>query len=192
MTNQTQDNTADFAYLMEQVAVERCQHAYRKIFEHFAPRVHAFCLRQQVNDAQAHELVQETMANVWRKANLYDRSRGQLSTWIFTIVRNLRFDMLRKQQVRKEEVCSEDLWPVLEQNHVAEEVLDADDRQTLDELYTRIKGLPAKQQQVLEAVYIQGKSQQEIADDLNVPLGTIKSRVRLGLQRLKEVMEVKE
>lgn len=174
---------------LHQVATERCKRSYAKIFSFFAPRVKSYALRQMGNDALAMELVQDTMANVWQKAHLFDKSKGSPSTWIFTIARNIRFDMLRKQQNRKEDICSEDLWPVLFEHTADTSVPDLDEQTTLTEIGETLNKLPPKQQVVIEAIYVAGKSQQEVADELAIPLGTVKSRTRLALQRLKELLK---
>lgn len=174
---------------LQQVALERCRRSYAKLFSFFAPRVKSYALRQMGNDALAMELVQDTMANVWQKAHLFDKSKGSPSTWIFTIARNIRFDMLRKQQNRKEDICSEDLWPVLFEQTADTSVPDLDEQTTLSEIGEMLGRLPPKQQVVIEAIYVSGKSQQEVADELSIPLGTVKSRTRLALQRLKELLK---
>ena len=99
-------------YLVE-VAQKRCKASFARVFNYFAPRLRSYALKQMGNEALAMELVQDTMSNVWQKAHLFNAEKGSPSTWIFTIARNIRFDMLRKLQNRKEDVCSDDLWPVL-------------------------------------------------------------------------------
>jgi RNA polymerase sigma-70 factor (ECF subfamily) len=141
------------------------------------------------NEAIAMELVQDTMSNVWQKAHLFNSEKGSPSTWIFTIARNIRFDMLRKLQNRKEDVCSDDLWPVLCEQTADTKIAPLDEQVTLEQVGQYFNELPAKQQRVIEAIYIDGKSQQEVADELQIPLGTVKSRTRLALQRLKDMLK---
>jgi RNA polymerase sigma-70 factor (ECF subfamily) len=174
-------------YLVK-VAEDRCKASFSRVFGYFAPRLRSYALKQLGNEALAMELVQDTMSNVWQKAHLFNSEKGSPSTWIFTIARNIRFDMLRKVQNRKEDICADDLWPVLcEQTPDANEQ-SLDEQVTLQQIGHLFEGLPAKQKVVLEAIYIDGKSQQEIADELNIPLGTVKSRTRLALQRLKGML----
>ena len=171
------------------IASERCKRSFSKIFSYFAPRLRSYALKQMGNEALAMELVQDTMSNVWQKSHLFNSEKGSPSTWIFTIARNIRFDMLRKQRNRKEDVCSDDLWPVLcEQTPDANEV-SLDHQVTMDEIGVMFGSLPEKQRLVIEAIYIDGKSQQEVANELDIPLGTVKSRTRLALQRLKEMLK---
>ena len=171
------------------VASERCKRSFSKVFSYFAPRLRSYALKQMGNEALAMELVQDTMSNVWQKSHLFNSEKGSPSTWIFTIARNIRFDMLRKQRNRKEDVCSDDLWPILcEQTPDANEV-SLDHQVTMDEIGVLFESLPEKQRLVIEAIYINGKSQQEVANELDIPLGTVKSRTRLALQRLKEMLK---
>ncbi|MGK0382730.1 MAG: RNA polymerase sigma-70 factor (ECF subfamily), partial [Flavobacteriales bacterium] len=86
------------------VATDRCKRSFAKIFSYFAPRLRSYALKQMGNEALAMELVQDTMSNVWQKSHLFNSEKGSPSTWIFTIARNIRFDMLRKQRNRKEDV----------------------------------------------------------------------------------------
>lgn len=171
------------------IAEIRCRASFAKVFNYFAPRLRSYALRQMGNEAQAMELVQDTMSNVWQKAHLFNSEKGSASTWIFTIARNIRFDMLRRQQHRKEDLYAEDLWPVLYEQaaEIDEDQLDQDI--TLQQVGEFFEQLPDKQSTVIKAIYIEGKSQQEVAEMLEIPLGTVKSRTRLALQRLRELMQ---
>ena len=171
-----------------QVAETRCKASFARIFGYFAPRLRSYALKQLGNEALAMELVQDTMSNVWQKAHLFNSEKGSPSTWIFTIARNIRFDMLRKVQNRKEDICADDLWPVLCEQTPDQNETSLDEQVTLEQIGHLFDELPEKQKVVIEAIYIDGKSQQEIADELAIPLGTVKSRTRLALQRLKGML----
>ncbi|XOV78530.1 MAG: sigma-70 family RNA polymerase sigma factor [Aestuariibacter sp.] len=186
---QPKECAEEMSRYLANVAETRCRKSYSRLFNFFAPRVRSYALRQTGNESQAMELVQETMTNVWQKAHLFNFEKGSPSTWIFTIARNIRFDMLRKQQNRKEDICSEDLWPVLFEQTADENEVDLDQQTTLQEIGEMLQELPEKQRVVIEAIYITGKSQQEVSDELGIPLGTVKSRTRLALQKLKEMMK---
>ena len=179
---------AEMSAYLAIVAQQRCKVSFSKVFSYFAPRLRSYALKQMGNEALAMELVQDTMSNVWQKAHLFNAEKGSPSTWIFTIARNIRFDMLRKLQNRKEDVCADDLWPVLCEQTADLKLAPLDEQITLEQVGHYFDELPAKQQLVIEAIYIQGKSQQEVADELNIPLGTVKSRTRLALQRLKDML----
>ncbi|WP_158769218.1 sigma-70 family RNA polymerase sigma factor [Paraglaciecola sp. L1A13] len=176
------------AYL-ELVGQLRCKRSFAEVFNYFAPRLRSYALKQMGNEALAMELVQDTMSNVWQKSHLFNSEKGAPSTWIFTIARNIRFDMLRKQRNRKEDICADDLWPVLCEQTADVNEVPLDEQVTLQELGKLFTALPDKQRAVIEAIYVEGKSQQEVADELSIPLGTVKSRTRLALQRLKEMLK---
>ena len=108
-TSKPKDCAEEMSALLMEVAAERCKRSYAKVFGYFAPRLRSYALKQMGNEALAMELVQDTMTNVWQKAHLFNSEKGSPSTWIFTIARNIRFDMLRKLQNRKEDICSDDL-----------------------------------------------------------------------------------
>lgn len=188
-TSKPKDCAAEMAAHLETVATKRCKVAFARVFGYFAPRLRSYALKQMGNEAIAMELVQDTMSNVWQKAHLFNSEKGSPSTWIFTIARNIRFDMLRKLQNRKEDVCSDDLWPVLCEQTADLNQAPLDEQITLEEVGQYFDNLPTKQKAVIEAIYIDGKSQQEVADELDIPLGTVKSRTRLALQRLKEMLK---
>lgn len=184
-----QECAQEMAMYLTEVACNRCKASFAKVFGYFAPRLRSYALKQMGNEALAMELVQDTMANVWQKAHLFNAEKGAPSTWIFTIARNIRFDMLRKQQNRKEDICAEDLWPVLCEQTAEPDEKPLDEQITLEQVGTLFQQLPVKQKVVIEAIYLEGKSQQEVADELAIPLGTVKSRTRLALQRLKEMLK---
>ncbi len=183
------DSKALMAAHLEAVARDRCQQAYGALFRFFAPRIRSYAISQFGSEDVAMELVQETMTTVWLKAHLYHPQRGAPSTWIFTIARNLRFDMLRKQRKSKELVCAEDLWVMLCEQTPDSNQPQADEQVLQQHIDVLIEALPDKQRRVMHRIYVQGKSQQEVAEELNIPLGTVKSRTRLALAKLKEKLD---
>ena len=187
-TCKPKDCAAEMSAHLATVATERCKIAFSRVFSYFAPRLRSYALKQMGNEALAMELVQDTMSNVWQKAHLFNAEKGSPSTWIFTIARNIRFDMLRKLQNRKEYVCSDDLWPILCEQTADTNDVSLDQQITLEQIGQFFEALPVKQKLVIESIYIDGKSQQEVADELDIPLGTVKSRTRLALHRLKDML----
>jgi len=168
------------------VADAQDKKAFELLFNHFSPKIRAFGLQRFGQEAQALELVQETMLLVWRKASLFNADKGKASTWIYTVMRNLCFDMLRKKQTQKEDTLSDHLWSFLEEPQSAD-----DDHLFSRNLLAQIASLPVQQKQIVEALYIKELSQQEVARLLNIPLGTVKSRLRLALGKLKATLEIK-
>jgi RNA polymerase sigma-70 factor (ECF subfamily) len=156
------------------------------LFNHFAPQIKAYGLSTQATPglhAFAEELVQETMIRVWRRASTFDASKASATTWIFTIARNARIDLLRRGAKHKSDVDADDVWLEAEEDQQPVEELEAErDRVRVREA---ISQLPVEQAQVLAKVYLEGKPHSEVALELNLPLGTVKSRVRLALNKMK-------
>jgi RNA polymerase sigma-70 factor (ECF subfamily) len=170
---------------LDLVAKQQDKYAFSQLFKFFAPRIRSHGLKKFRQEPQAMELVQETMMLVWRKAKQFNTSKGKASTWIYTIMRNYSFDMLRKVQSNKEDMMSDDLWPMLD----VEEQQDEQDHLQSRHLLSFINELPTLQKEVVEGIYINDKTQQELADELSVPVGTIKSRLRLAMAKLRDMME---
>lgn len=179
-----QDTNKELQSCMALVADKRCKKSFAVVFKHFALKVKSLASRQLNNEALAAEIMQETMSQVWRKAHLYHPDKGAVSTWVYTIARNQCFDLLRKAQTNSEINIAEDIWPMLEQS-VAETQVFADHLSD-KRLIKCIDTLPDKQKQVVRGVFFQELSQEQLARQLQIPLGTVKSRLRLALVKLKQ------
>ena len=165
------------------VATTRDKQAFTHLFHFFAPKIQRIAKSKVNTDAQANEVVQETLGNVWRKAHLFDGDKGAVTTWVYTIMRNIIFDMLRKVKSNKEDTLSDDIWPIAEAEHIQEN--DFTDHLANKKVRAVIEKLPENQQQVIKAYYFMEMSQDQLAVHLNLPLGTIKSRLRLAIGKLK-------
>jgi len=161
----------------------RDKQAFTHLFKFFGPKIQRISQNKLSNHAQANEVVQITMSNVWRKAHLFNESKGAATTWVYTVMRNVTFDLLRKVQGNKEDNLSDDIWPIVESVSAEEEAFD--DHLENKQLLTVIDLLPEDQQQVVKGFYLMEMSQEQLAKHLNVPIGTIKSRLRLALAKLK-------
>ncbi len=157
--------------------------AFSKLFQHFAPRVKGYLLKSGADNSLAEECVQDVMATVWRKAGQYDPSRASVSTWIFTIARNRQIDVLRKQARPQ----PEDLpWgPEAEPDQVDVLAIQQDSARLVDAL----SALPNNQREMIEKAYFGDLSHSEIAEVTGLPLGTIKSRIRMALDRLRQALK---
>ncbi|MEQ1710740.1 MAG: sigma-70 family RNA polymerase sigma factor [Hyphomicrobium sp.] len=171
--------------LLQRVAAGGDADAYLKLFQSYAPRVKSYMIRQGADAGTAEELAQETLLTVWRKAALYSGEKGSATTWIFTIARNLRIDRLRREVP----------WQELPDGHDEEASSDTppDEQVSEKERSARVQAalaeLPPDQHEVVVLSYIEGLSHSEIADRLGVPLGTVKSRMRLAYQKVRESVE---
>ncbi len=171
--------------LIRRIAADGDPDAFKELFEQFAPRVKAVLIRQGADPATAEELAQETMLAVWRKASYYVEGRGNFATWVFTIARNLRIDRLRRQKGWAE--IDEDLSThIAEDMPPDEQLMQTEIQQLVGEA---LKKLPPDQTAVIQLSYMEGLSQSEIANKLSLPLGTVKSRMRLAYQRLRSAFE---
>jgi len=158
--------------------------AFIALFNHFAPRLKAFMKKLGAGDEEAEELAQEAMLMVWRKAATYDPARSAVSSWIFTIARNLRIDALRRCQRRVLDIDDPLLAPEpLPSPDAAASVLEQQRR-----VRAAVALLPPEQAEVVELAFYDGYSQSEIAALLRIPLGTAKSRLRLAFQRLRTAL----
>ena len=174
---------SDWITHMSRIRDDRDQSAFAELFQYFAPRVKAFLMRSGADATLAEECTQEVMATLWHKAHLFDASRASVATWVFTIARNRKIDALRKQ--RRPE--PEDLvWGPEEEPDQAD-VLSL--QQESEQVGRAIAALPAKQRELIEKAYFGDLSHSEIAEQTGLPLGTIKSRIRLALDRLRHAMK---
>jgi RNA polymerase sigma-70 factor (ECF subfamily) len=174
----------EWAGCLAQIRDEQDAQAFARLFGHFAPRVKAYLMKTGASEGLAEETMQEAMAIVWRKAGMFDPSRASAATWIFTIARNKRLDAVRKMN-RPE---PEDLpWGQDDPEDPAETVATSQEEQKLREAVAK---LPERQRGVIEQAYFGELSHREISDLTGLPLGTIKSRIRLGLERLRHEMSM--
>src|SRR6056297_467901 len=183
-TQMTQSaDTIDWAQIIARVRDDKDKQAFAILFEHFAPRVKAFLMRSGADPSMAEECAQEVMATLWQKAHLFDPARASASTWIFTIARNRRIDAIRKQK----RPDPEDLpWGPEEEPDQADILVLQQESEKLGEA---IASLPDKQKELIEKAYFGDLSHSEIAAETGLPLGTIKSRIRLALDRLRHAMK---
>ncbi len=181
-----QDETTDFIALMARVG-ERDRLAFQQIFTHFGPRVKSLMIRSGADPALAEDIMQDVFVAVWRKAGQYAPERGAVGTWIFTIARNTRIDRLRRHSSRPyEDIAAIEL---VDDNADVEQEVDAAQRAEL--VAGALAELPEDQREVIELAYLQDLPHSEIASRLSVPLGTVKSRMRLAYARLKHKLEAK-
>ena len=169
------------------VALHRDREAFRRLFAHFAPRLRSFLRRLRTPEATLDDLVQDVMASVWRRANSFDPARASASTWIFTIARNRRIDLARR---KRPEVDLDD--PATAHEEADSEPLpdeQASHGQMAILLRDAIATLPADQSEIIGLAYQRDMSHSEIASELDLPLGTVKSRLRLAIVKLRTAME---
>ena len=174
-----------FVELLTRIATTKDRAAFASLFDHFAPRVKSFMMRKGSNPEQAEDLVQETLIAVWSKAAMFSTEKGSVSTWIFTIARNLRIDKLRRERAQLYTDLEDFDAPDLSTG--AEEALGRS--QEDNHVVQALAQIPMEQRDLLILSFVEDVPQSEIAMRLGIPLGTVKSRMRLGYQRLRKILE---
>lgn len=159
--------------------------AFAALFDHFAPRVKGLLMRGGTSAELAEEIAQETLLSVWRKAAMFDPAKANASTWIATIARNRRIDIARRETRSR----LSQVYEILDEEgpEQPDETMSAAQRDA--RVKAAMKGLSADQYRVVELAYIEGCSHQDVATRLAIPLGTVKSRLRLALSHLRGKLE---
>ncbi len=175
------------------VGQKQDQASFKQLFDHFSPLIKGFCLNnthQGFSGDAAEEIVQEVMLKVWQKAPMYNPSKAAASTWIYTVMRNARIDMMRKSKSHHHasDIEADDLWdddcpmgPIVQFQKARDSEL----------VQSSLKEIPIEQREALTEVYLKGKSHSEVATETGLPLGTVKSRVRMGLQKVQTYLSGK-
>ncbi len=177
---------------LDAVAADQDKAAFKQLFDHYSGRIKAFAMKSpgvSGSAAMAEEIVQETMIKVWNKASLYDRSKANVDAWVYTIARNVRIDIQRRN--KKHDACIEvdEIW---QESDEPGPLVQLRQRQLADNIRAGLEDINPEQALVLKKMYLEGKSQREIAEEFDIPLGTVKSRTRLALARLRLLLQEKE
>ncbi|TWA95995.1 RNA polymerase sigma-70 factor (ECF subfamily) [Bradyrhizobium stylosanthis] len=179
--------TVNWADLIGRVASDSDREAFKRLFEHFAPRIKGLMLKAGCSADEAEEIAQNTMIAIWRKAHQFDPATAGAPAWIFTIARNLRIDLFRRR-VRADRLQTGSELPD-----------EPDQAETADILMSRVQDaariaaaieqLSAEQSMVVRLSFIEERPHPEIASTLGIPLGTVKSRIRLAMNRLRDILD---
>ncbi len=179
--------TDEWSECLVLIAEKQDRAAYTRLFRHFAPLIKAFALSGSALSAtHADELVQEVMLKIWQKASAFNPEKAAASTWVYTIARNCRTDMFRRLQKFDTPLAAEDFTM---ESEGEEPFMQLQSRRSADRIHEMMGKLPADQTQILAKVYMEGKSHAEAAAELDLPLGTVKSRVRLAVQKMQVQFE---
>jgi len=185
----------DWTELLRRIAGDGDRQAFHQLFMHFAPLIKAFAAKADPaahNTSLAEDLVQESMLKIWNKAATFDPEKASAGTWIFTIVRNTRIDLIRKSARHQNNRVHdnngergfdvEDIWIENEDDDLFNRLVR---QRSSERLHESMRQLPQEQAFVLRKAYLEDKTHTEIAEELQMPLGTVKSRVRLALEKLR-------
>lgn len=174
-----------FADLIEAIAKNQDRNSFALLFDHFAPRLKGFYRKGGTSEAQAEDLMQDVMLKLWQRAGQFDRSKAAASTWVYAIARNRRIDLLRRE--RHPEFDSEDPALVPDGDPLPDEHLTIDENRR--SLASAVAALPEEQARLLRMAFYEDKPHSEIAYETDLPLGTVKSRIRLALVKLRSTMK---
>ena len=177
----------DWADLIGRVASAGDGEAFRLIFEHFAPRIKGLMLKGGCSPDEAEEIAQSTMIAVWRKAHQFDPATAGAPAWIFTIARNLRIDLFRRRARAERLGTRAELPDAPDQAETADILISRG--QDAARIASAIKQLSAEQSTVMRLSFIEERPHPEIASALGIPLGTVKSRIRLAMNRLRDILD---
>ncbi|WP_440409298.1 sigma-70 family RNA polymerase sigma factor [Neorhizobium petrolearium] len=179
------DKKDHFVSLAKAVAYERDQMAFAALFDYFAPRLKSWLVKRAMKPDEAEELVQEVMTILWHRAHLYDPAQSSLSTWLFRIARNRRIDTERRARHQRMEAY-EPLFLVTEAPGV-DTLFEREERDA--RVRAALSKIPDEQMELVRAAFFLGQSHSEIASSTGLPLGTVKSRIRLAFERLRRALE---
>jgi RNA polymerase sigma factor (sigma-70 family) len=178
-----------WADCIKQVALKRDRQAFQNLYRHYTPLIRAFLLKSMgtgANRSEAEEITQEVLIKVWNKAATFNSSKASVNTWIFTIARNTRIDFIRRNERNDRKIDIEDIW---HEPDSPEPLVDLQQRRAEQVIRQAMATLPEEQTQVLYKAFMEGKSHNEVAEELSLPLGTVKSRIRLALSKLQILID---
>ncbi|HAQ75003.1 MAG TPA: RNA polymerase subunit sigma [Hyphomonas sp.] len=170
---------------MALIASDKCRASFSELFDFYAPRVKSYMLRLGASALEAEDLAQDVMVTVWRKAGMYDRKQASVSTWIFRVARNRRIDKFRRTS--RPDLDADE--PMLRPPDIEQPDAALDRVQIEEAVRAELVKLPPEQLELLQAAFYEGLSHSEIATKFNLPLGTVKSRIRLAFGRLRGQLE---
>lgn len=179
------DERDRFARLVRAVAATRDQDAFTALFDHFAPRLKSWLMKRGMNSEEAEELVQDVMTILWHRASLYDPARSSLSTWLFRVARNRHIDAKRRARNRKFD--GQETFLALAEVPGVDTLFESKERD--ERVRDALSQIPDEQMKLVRAAFFLGQSHSEIAASTGLPLGTVKSRIRLAFERLRRALE---
>ncbi len=175
------------AELIQAVARDRDRRAFAELFDFYGPRIEGWLIRSGLDRATAEEICQDTMTTLWRKAALYDPAKAAPATWLYRIARNRRIDLGRRGKVTLIEP-GDAAFDVVDENAV-DPTLTVDARDREDALRAALAQLPPEQLELVRMAFFENLSHSVIAERMGLPLGTVKSRIRLAFGRLRKYLE---
>ena len=169
---------AKIIYLLKMVSEERDEIAFSEIFDFIAPKINAYYIKNNLSSEQSEELTQEVLSTIWMKAELFDPKKSKFTTWSFTIARNKKIDFYRKN--KRNDVNEEDIRNFLYENNKSD---DYEIESTINKI---TEELDQNQKKLIKMSFFDQKSHKNISEELEIPLGTVKSRIRAILNKMQK------
>ena len=173
----------ELSELMIKVRDYRDELAFSDLFDFIAPKIKSYYIQNNVSSEIAEELTQEVLSTVWTKSDKYDPSKSAVSTWIYTIARNKRVDLLRKN--KSFDIKEEDIREFLYENNQSDKIAQGELRDQVEKINEK---LDLDQRKIIKMNFFENKSHKKIAEELEIPLGTVKSRIRLILTKMQKLL----
>ena len=181
-------NEFDLRNFIKDIAETQDRLAFSNIFNYFAPRLKSFFIKLGCSEPQSEEIIQEVMISIWTKSKTYNSEKSSVSTWVYTIAKNKRIDKIRKEKKHYSSESDESLEipiPSIQEDQVIATEIS-------EKINNCISYLPKEQAELLKLSYFYEKTHSDIASELKIPLGTVKSRIRLALSKMKNLVELKQ
>ena len=173
----------ELSKLMIRVRDYRDELAFSDLFDFIAPKIKSYYIQNNVSSEIAEELTQEVLSTVWTKSDKYEPSKSAVSTWIYTIARNKRVDLLRKN--KSFDIKEEDIREFLYENNQSDKIAQGELRDQVEKINEK---LDLDQRKIIKMNFFENKSHKKIAEELEIPLGTVKSRIRLILTKMQKLL----
>ncbi len=188
LESEPRPNASEFAACISRIATERDQPAFERLFRYFAPRIKSYCLKLGADASAAEEVTQEAMVSIWRNAGQFDPSKAAPSTWVFTIARNLVIDRFRKN--RRPQFDLNDPALVPEDQLAPDQLIEQTELQ--ENIRQIVDALSANERNVLMLSFFENLSHFEISRRLSLPVGTVKSRIRLAFGKIRSKLQAQD
>ena len=179
-------NDVNLGSFLRDIGENQDKVAFSNIFRYFAPRLKSYFVKIGCSETQAEEIIQEVMIAVWTKSSTYNREKSSVSTWIYTIAKNKRIDKIRKEK-KHNTVESDESLEIPVPSKQEQQILSTE---VSEKIRHSLKFLPIEQAELLKLSYFYEKTHSDIAKDLSLPLGTVKSRIRLALSKMRNLVEL--
>ncbi len=166
--------------LIDKISKQRDEIAFSQLFDFLAPKINSYFIKNSLNFELSEELTQEVMSTIWTKANLYDPKKSKFTTWVFTIARNKKIDFYRKS--KKNNINEDDVREFMYQNN------EVDNYDIQDTVLKINEELDSNQQKLIKMNFFEHKSHKKIAEELEIPIGTVKSRIRTSLSKMSKFL----